>query len=351
MTKPYFTVAVIAYQTEPSLQKALNSVSGQTFPDFECLMVVEESTDRSLEICKKMECRDPRFKTVQLPKSGSASASRNYAMAHAEGEYIAFLDGDDWFMPEMLEKVYTANEKFRYLDIIQFTFHKVFQQPDGTFSAPQHLSELPPEAMNRLLTGQEMTLLTGTAGTVFGATAINVCRADFLRKNELYQNRGLILEDFEWVFRCWFLAKRIVCLPDPLYVYCRRNDSITTEKSPRFLFDMVRQFACVPPFIRKYRVPLSIQRIWANKWTSRILDTFFHPRNNEKLTMADRKAAAKILFASGNTATLKRCARLATLPKRIGMSVFLLSRYTGMLPAMFFFQKIYFPAIKRKLKK
>lgn len=67
--------------------------------------------------------------------------------------------------------------------------------------------------------------------------------------------------------------------------------------------------------------------------------------------MADRKAAAKILFASGNAATLRRCARLATLPKRIGMGVFLLSRYTGMLPAMFFFQKIYFPAIKRKLEK
>lgn len=351
MTKPYFTVAVIAHQPEPSLQKTLNSISGQTFPDFECLMIVENSSGRSFEICKKMEYRDPRFRTVQLPESGSASASRNYAMAHAEGEYIAFLDGGDRFMPEMLERVYTANEKFRNLDIIQFTFQKVFQLPDGAFSAPQLLSELPPEAMNRLLTGPEMTLLTGTAGTVSGATAVNVCRADFLRKNELYQNRGLDLEDFEWAFRCRYLAKRVVSLPDPLYVYCRRNDSGSGENSPCFLFDVVRQFACVPPFIRKYRIPLSIQRIWANKWTFRILEAFFHPRNNEKLTMADRKAAAKILFASGNAATLRRCARLATLPKRIGMGVFLLSRYTGMLPAMFFFQKIYFPAIKRKLEK
>lgn len=160
MTKPYFTVAVIAHQPEPSLQKTLNSISGQTFPDFECLMIVEDSSGRSFEICKKMEYRDPRFRTVQLPESGSASASRNYAMAHAEGEYIAFLDGGDRFMPEMLERVYTANEKFRNLDIIQFTFQKVFQQPDGAFSAPQILSELPPEAMNRLLTGPEMTLLT-----------------------------------------------------------------------------------------------------------------------------------------------------------------------------------------------
>ena len=157
MTKPYFTVAVIAHQPEPSLQKTLNSISGQTFPDFECLMIVEDSSGRSFEICKKMEYRDPRFRTVQLPESGSASASRNYAMAHAEGEYIAFLDGGDRFMPEMLERVYTANEKFRNLDIIQFTFQKVFQQPDGAFSAPQILSELPPEAMNRLLTGPEMT--------------------------------------------------------------------------------------------------------------------------------------------------------------------------------------------------
>lgn len=96
---PRFTVAVSGYQNAPYLPKSLGSVKAQSFRDFEAICYVEESTDGSLEICRRLTADDPRFKVVSAPKSGTASATRNYAIDHAGGEYLVVLDGDDWLAP------------------------------------------------------------------------------------------------------------------------------------------------------------------------------------------------------------------------------------------------------------
>ena len=84
--RPRFTIVLAGYQTEPYLQKALDSVANQTFRDFEVICYVEECTDRSLEICRAMAERDPRFEVATGPKSGSGGATRNYGIDHASGK-------------------------------------------------------------------------------------------------------------------------------------------------------------------------------------------------------------------------------------------------------------------------
>ena len=67
MASPLFTIVLAGYQTEPYLPKALASIASQTFADFEALCYVEQSTDNSLEICREMAARDPRFKVATAP--------------------------------------------------------------------------------------------------------------------------------------------------------------------------------------------------------------------------------------------------------------------------------------------
>lgn len=348
MPAPLFTILVAAHQTAPYLRKALDSVLAQTCGDFECLAAVEESTDGSLDIAQEYARRDPRFRAVALPKSGSAAASRNYGIDHAAGEYLVFLDGDDWLEPDMLQSCLSSLARFGHVEILQCQLRKVYAQPDGTYAGDQILSELPDSASNQLLDGMQMILKIGVRGLTYGFSVLNICRVDFLRSHRLYQHVGLVLEDFEWVWRCWIQAKSFVFISRPLYVYRRNPQTITMEKSPRFMFDMVREFAFVPSFLREQNPPADVLRVVANKWLAVILGTFFHPQNDHRMTWHDRIEARRELFTPEGYQLLKHFASMGTLPKRIGMRLFLLSRHLGLWVPMLYFRLCYYPLLRMK---
>jgi glycosyltransferase involved in cell wall biosynthesis len=117
---PLFTVVLSGYQTEPYLQKALDSIANQTFRDFEVICYVEECTDRSLEMCQVMAERDPRFKAATGPKSCAVATTRNYGINHASGKYLVAIDGDDWFTPDMLEKLADKLGQTGEVDVLTF---------------------------------------------------------------------------------------------------------------------------------------------------------------------------------------------------------------------------------------
>ena len=104
------SVIVPVYNTEKYLKQCLNSILNQTLQNIELICVDDESTDSSLEILKKYKERDNRVHILQQKNKG-AGAARNYAMKFAHGEYLIFLDSDDFFEPEMLEKAVKKCEK------------------------------------------------------------------------------------------------------------------------------------------------------------------------------------------------------------------------------------------------
>lgn len=106
-TTPLPTVSVImpCLNGERHIGGAIASVLAQSFSDFELLIVDNGSTDRTQEILGTLA--DPRIKAFKLDKRG-VSLARNFGLQHACGEYIAFLDSDDTWSPEFLEKMYLA---------------------------------------------------------------------------------------------------------------------------------------------------------------------------------------------------------------------------------------------------
>lgn len=95
------SVVIPTYKVEKYIAAAVQSVLAQTYKNLEVLIVDDESPDRSAEICQQFT--DPRVKIVRQKNRGLAGA-RNTGIRHAQGEYLAFLDGDDIWLPEMLEK-------------------------------------------------------------------------------------------------------------------------------------------------------------------------------------------------------------------------------------------------------
>ena len=101
------SIIIPVYNAEKYLEKCLQSVKEQTFSNFEVLCVNDGSKDDSVKIVEKFVQEDARFYLITQENQG-ASAARNNGLKHAQGQYIMFLDSDDWYEPEACEKAYEA---------------------------------------------------------------------------------------------------------------------------------------------------------------------------------------------------------------------------------------------------
>ncbi len=101
MNSPKVSIVIPAYNVEAYILDTLRSVIDQTFLDFEVLVVNDGSTDRTSEVITQFIQQDSRFKILHKPNGGLSSA-RNFGIRHAEGKYIALLDGDDLYLPNKL---------------------------------------------------------------------------------------------------------------------------------------------------------------------------------------------------------------------------------------------------------
>ena len=118
MNKPNVSVITPVYNAEKFLKETIDSVLKQTYKDYEYLLVDDCSTDSSADIVKEYAENDNRVKYIKLKENSGAAVARNTGLEHAQGRYIAFVDSDDLWYPEKLEKQLTFmqenNEAFTY---------------------------------------------------------------------------------------------------------------------------------------------------------------------------------------------------------------------------------------------
>ena len=93
------------YNTETYLRESVNSILNQTFEDFELICIDDGSTDNSLNILKELSENDSRLRIISQENRG-AGFSRNKGMKLSQGDYICFIDSDDYIVPEYLERTY-----------------------------------------------------------------------------------------------------------------------------------------------------------------------------------------------------------------------------------------------------
>lgn len=105
--KPIISIVIPVYNVDMFLRKALQSVADQTFQNYEAIIVDDGSTDRCPEIIAKYVRKYSNFKSVRQENAG-LSAARNTGLRLAQGEFIAFMDSDDYYQPTFLEDMYNA---------------------------------------------------------------------------------------------------------------------------------------------------------------------------------------------------------------------------------------------------
>lgn len=108
---PKISIIIPVYNVEKYIKRCLESILAQTFKDYEVILVDDGSTDKSSEICNEYALKDSRIKVIHQKNSG-ASAARNAGLKIAGGEYIGFIDSDDYIAKDMYETLYKLITKY-----------------------------------------------------------------------------------------------------------------------------------------------------------------------------------------------------------------------------------------------
>ena len=220
---PRISVIVPIYNTERFLPRCLESLANQTLREIEILLVDDGSADRSGEICADYVSRDARFRLIRQENRG-LSAARNRALDEAAGDYVMFVDSDDWVEPDYCEAPWRLAEAQR-ADLVMFLYRSMRENGRPIPSA----REMPEGPVDRKTA---LDLLFG----VCGSTVWNK-----LYRRELFDGLRFppdrFYEDVGTTYRLVLQAERIWSLNRSLYHYRQRSGSIVTRRSGRVMRD------------------------------------------------------------------------------------------------------------------
>lgn len=243
---PLLSVIVPVYKVEDYLPQAIDSILAQSYQHLEIILVDDGSPDACGQICDEYALRDERIKVIHK-ENGGLSSARNAGMAIMRGEYVAFVDSDDWLQPDAYATLMDAFAQDDSLDVARAEYYEVY--PDKTIEhEPQGLEA-------RTLEGIEALELLRKGEDFLAVVWSSVYRVSSLRSIELTFQEGLYHEDeyFTTVLYGCLPDFRLRYIPRPIYNYRKeRAGAITSKVSLRNLRDLLRGYQAVYQAYDKY---------------------------------------------------------------------------------------------------
>jgi len=267
---PLFSVVVVCCNVASYVGEALSSIAGQTFADFECLVVTETSTDGTEQAVAERIGKDPRFRVVNLPRSGSASVPRNYGIQHSRGTYLLYVDGDDWIDPDSLERFAAVFKEHPELDIVVSGSRNYRPRPDGSLELNgAYRQEVKPGAFE---SGAALLEAARFDRKWNPASYLNVYRRALLADNRLFQPIGRLHQDSEWSYRVFLKAGPVMVVPFDFYNYRLHLSSVTHMSGSKTIYDQAENVKSVCAFFAAGDYPERIRPMLANYFCH----DFFH---------------------------------------------------------------------------
>lgn len=217
------SMVVPCFNSASYLEECFASIKNQTIglENIQVIFVDDASTDNTLECLREFARAYPQsVEVVSLPENRRQGGARNAGLARAVGEYVMFLDSDDWLDDSMCEKTYGKAAEYR-VDILQFCLIHVYRQGSTKDSASRYgfLDGTLPEIRKGMLLG---TLFT------FGSQN-KLYRTSFLREQEAVFPEGVVYEEPYFVYPLLFEAERFYSMEEGVYYY-RQTEPSTTVK-------------------------------------------------------------------------------------------------------------------------
>ena len=351
--RPFFSIIVPCCDVAPYLDEMAASVKGQPFADWECILSYEDSSDGTLAACEALVKSDPRFRLVSGPRSGSPATPRNRAFEVARGEYVVWLDGDDYLAEDALARVAKAIANAgEPCDMVQVGTTEFLEDEQGRRTRGARRFNFTPADDGRVFSGEDVLARLGAVDYFWPMAPIAVCRAGFLRAHDLRFQDGRKYEDEEWIPRVVTFARRILALDCDLFLYRRRAGSVTTNTNRA---ERGRQFAEVVRshvrFFSAQTLPAPVFKSVANYYL-RLFFEFYWLRGRDlsrAIPASERTPCLRRILEKGGRAALWKLAAHASLARRVGVALLMPAGVHPLLdlPANLYFGLYYRLVLRR----
>lgn len=277
------SIILPVYNVEPYVGKCLESVLAQTHENLEVICVDDGSTDRSGQICREFAERDSRV-VVLHKENGGLSSARNAALKTFTGDYVSFIDSDDWIEPDMYELLLGALKKCSEVDFSAGGYFMDY--PDGRSIPARNAVEIKAQAISPsdyLYYAYQRDLYRGVAG--FG------CGKLFKRKffdsplNLRFDEAYPVGEDVYPLAFCALHSKKIFYTPKPLYHYYQRETSLSHDIRKSLSFSDADAYELVVESLEgkpEYRIACAYAKRFLVYHASLIMEHTISVRNKEK---------------------------------------------------------------------
>ena len=324
--KPLVSIIIPTYNMEKYLEECLDSVVNQTYKNLEIIAVNAGSTDKSLDIMETYAQKDKRIKIVPYFKNGLA-ATRNAGLAVATGEYIMFLDSDDYFDCSLAERLVDEAETYQ-CDMVIFNGKSFEDYGDSVKFENKRYFSLDKSNEGKTYTGFEILKITG--GRINQA-CMKIYRNSFILDNKLVFIEKILGEDTPYLYKALINTDKVRYVDIIGYYRRYRPGSIMTENPLANTTDRIKTFDTLLS-LRDSKVVTEENKKILNKQFAYYACAIWAMAINRKDEI-ERKTALEIYKTHGLSEFLKN--------NRVDFLVFVFSIFV-LLPDMFMAVKLLF---------
>lgn len=231
---PLVSIIVPIYRVEYYIEKCILSVLNQTYDNIEIILVDDYGGDKSIDIAKEIikfnNFRDRSVKYIYHEKNKGLSSARNDGLKEASGEYVYFLDSDDYIINDCIEKMVSLIEQNPSIQMVMGSIMPEPKEESALLYYDLSYRNLPSAYMDNISIRKKFF----DAETSIPVNGVNkLINRKFLLDNELFFKEGIIHEDEHWAFFLYRKLEYISFLFEFTYIHPVNPDSITNTSSMR----------------------------------------------------------------------------------------------------------------------
>ena len=224
MPQPLVSVIVPAYNAAGFISRCVESITSQSYPELEILLLNDGSTDDTLAVCRKLAAADSRIRVVDKPNTGAAD-TRSCGLALAHGEYIQFADSDDHLLPGCTANLVAAMQR-SHADLVLAPYRMMVPRKDGGYDTREY-SLLPAGVYNKV---DYLWQLTGNAAAFYYGVLWNkLYRRDLIQMAHIRFEHVVYAEDQLFNTRYLQVAQRFAAIDEAAYCPTARCRSFPTH--------------------------------------------------------------------------------------------------------------------------
>lgn len=290
----FLSIIIPVYKTERYIRKCLDSCIQQNVSEYEIIIVDDGSPDNSLSIAKEYASSYNNIKIISQSNAG-LSAARNAGLNCACGNYVWFVDSDDWIEDNCLRRIYSLLKSG--VDILQLQYRKVYEIDNSNLEIPFYV-------INGIQNGKEIIRLGGLPAPA----QFSIYKTEFLRNKGLKFYEGILHEDSEFKPRVTYLANSIASDTDVSYNYLQRETgSITSSYKLKNATSTIIAMNGILRFVEEYNVEKELRccfyRMIGMNMNSLLIgyrQLEINDRNNIRELLKSNKHLFVCLMKSGN---------------------------------------------------